>query len=186
MQQSHYLEGQFLISMPNMTDQRFDQSVVYLFLHNNDGAMGIVINKIFPEVNFKKILSELNIMSSQALIDINIHYGGPVEIERGFVLHSTECKNISSLNANNISITSSIKIITDLANGNGPENNIFVLGYAGWGPGQLEYELSKNAWINTPYNKEIMFDKDIKSKRQRALETIGVNLSKLSSNVGNA
>ena len=186
MQNSLHLEGQFLISMPNMADTRFSQAVIYLIMHNNDGAMGIVINKIFPDINFKNIVKELDIKSSQTLADINVHYGGPIEIERGFVVHTIAQKSISRLNTNDIAITSSIEIITELAEGKGPENNIFVLGHAGWGPGQLEHELSKNAWINAPYNKDIMFDKDIKTKWQRALENIGVNLSKLSSIAGNA
>tara|TARA_Y100000994_G_scaffold247101_1_gene251765 strand:- start:11169 stop:11729 length:561 start_codon:yes stop_codon:yes gene_type:complete len=186
MQQSLCLKGQFLISMPNMADPRFSQSIIYLIMHNNDGAMGIVINKIFPDINFEKILAELNINSSHTDANINVHYGGPVEIERGFVLHTKNCKSISTLNRDNIEISSSIEFITDLAQGRGPKNNIFVLGHAGWGPGQLEDELSKNVWINAPYNKDIMFDEDINTKWERSLENIGVTLSKLSSIAGNA
>ena len=126
MQQSLCLKGQFLISMPNMTDPRFSQSIIYLIMHNNDGAMGIVINKIFPDINFEKILAELNINSSHTAANINVHYGGPVEIERGFVLHTKNCKSISTLNRDNIEISSSIEFITDLAQGRGPKNNIFV------------------------------------------------------------
>ena len=182
-----YLEGQLLIATPSMTDPRFEKAVILICAHITEGAMGIIINKLFTDIDFKELLSELEITSKEYTEKLDIYFGGPVELGHGFVLHSKETLFEGSFPINDhISLNTSIDMIRRLATGNGPENALLALGYAGWGAGQLEEELIQNSWLHAPYNTSLVFCTNIKDKWQNALNSIGVKLSTLSDTIGRA
>ncbi len=184
---SAYLEGQLLIAMPAMTDPRFERSVIYVCAHNAEGAMGLVVNKLFDDIVFEELLSQLEITPAESSPQLNIHFGGPVEAQRGFVLHTTEYVGKGTVVVDDqVALTATLDILKELANGSGPKSNMLALGYAGWGPGQLENEFGENAWLHAPFNEDLVFDGDIDTKWQRALNSIGVDLSTLSGTAGRA
>lgn len=181
------LEGQLLIAMPAMTDPRFERSVIYLCAHNSDGAMGLVVNKLFDEFDFEQLLTQLEITPANSSPHLNVHFGGPVEGQRGFVLHTAEYVGEGTVVVDDqIALTATLDILKELANGSGPRNTMLALGYAGWEPGQLEDEIGENAWLHAPFNEALVFDSDIDTKWQRALNSIGVDLSTLSGTAGRA
>ncbi len=185
-----FLTGQLIMSMPAMYDIRFMRAVIYICMHNDDGAMGIVINRLIDDLNFDKVLNQLDIPIKGKLSDndnINIHFGGPVEIGRGFVLHSDDYSKQGTVALDNcIGLTASLDILSDIASGDGPEEKILALGYAGWGPGQLEAEIKENTWLHCPSDADLIFGDDIKNKWHDALSKIGVDISMLSSDAGHA
>lgn len=185
--ESAYLEGQLLIAMPAMTDPRFERSVIYLCAHNAEGAMGLVVNKLFDEIDFDELLDQLEITPSGAAPQLSVHFGGPVEAQRGFVLHTAEYVGKGTVVVDDhVALTATLDILRELAEGKGPRNTLLALGYAGWGPGQLEDEISENAWLHAPFDEALVFDTEIDTKWQRALNSIGVDLSTLSGAAGRA
>jgi putative transcriptional regulator len=182
-----YLEGQLLIAMPAMTDPRFERSVIYVCAHNAEGAMGLVVNKLFEEIDFEELLTQLEITPADSSPQMSIHFGGPVESQRGFVLHTAEYVGKGTVAVDDqVALTATLDILKELANGSGPRSNMLALGYAGWGPGQLEDEITDNAWLNAPFDEALVFDRDVDTKWQRALNSIGVDLSSLSGAAGRA
>lgn len=182
-----YFEGQMLLAMPAMTDPRFERAVIYMCAHNAEGAMGLVINKTLDSIDFRELLGQLEIPVGDAMRDIAVHFGGPVENQRGFVLHSGEYRHAETLMVTDaVGLTATLDILRALARGEGPERSILALGYAGWGPGQLESEIHENAWLSVPYDDELMFAVDDGDKWERAFNSIGVDLSVLSGSAGRA
>ncbi len=183
----HSLAGHFLIAMPGMPDPRFAKSVVFVWTHSPDAAMGVVINRLFGTVSFTDLLSQLNIEAEAPVADLPVHLGGPVEQGRGFVLHSTDVMRQESLNiTGGIALTVSLDILRDIAGGSGPEKVLFALGYAGWGPGQLDQEMQNNGWLTAPADADILFDPDINTKWERAVRLIGIEPAMLSAEAGRA
>ncbi len=181
------LAGQLLVAMPQMQDHRFVRSVIYLCLHNKDGAMGLVLNKVIGSLTLPELLTQLNISSSGLAEAPRIHFGGPVESGRGFVLHSADYTESESLVVgDNLALTATLEILRAIGRGEGPRKSLLALGYAGWGPNQLDGELQQNGWLHVPADEEILFDGEIDSKWQRALGKLGVDLSALSSDAGHA
>lgn len=189
------LEGQFLIAMPSMADSRFEHSVIYLCSHSDQGAMGLVVNQVARHLSLEELLIQLDILNDEDPIrlpdsvrDMNVHKGGPVEVERGFVLHSDDFMlNQSTLTIDNgICLTATLEILRALAQGDGPENAILALGYAGWAPGQLENEIQANGWLTAPADPEILFDPDFEAKWHRALGSMGIDPAMLYSDAGHA
>lgn len=179
--------GQVLLAMPAMSDPRFERAVIYMCAHNDDGAMGIVINKPFDSINFRELLGELDIPTTAAAENIPVHFGGPVENQRGFVLHSKEYSQPETLLVDDrVGLTATVRVLRDLASGDGPERSILALGYAGWGPGQLESEIQQNAWLTVPAREEFLFEITNDEKWERAFNSIGVDLSVLSGSSGRA
>lgn len=179
--------GQVLLAMPAMSDPRFERAVIYMCAHNDDGAMGIVINKPFDSINFRELLGELDIPTTAAAENIPVHFGGPVENQRGFVLHSKEYSQPETLLVDDrVGLTATVRVLRDLASGDGPERSILALGYAGWGPGQLESEIQQNAWLTVPAREEFLFEIANDEKWERAFNSIGVDLSVLSGSSGRA
>ena len=179
--------GQVLLAMPAMTDPRFERSVIYICAHNEDGAMGIVINKTLNSIDFRDLLEELDIPTDPTTRNITVHFGGPVENQRGFVLHSLDYEHAELLVVEGqVSLSATLDILRDLAQGSGPKHSILALGYAGWGPGQLEAEFQENAWLSVPANETLLFDVPNDDKWERAFNSIGVDLSVLSSSSGRA
>jgi putative transcriptional regulator len=182
------LAGHLLIATPVVRDSCFARSVIYLCAHNESGAMGIIINYPVENVHLQDILEQLEI-EHQSLKSrkFPIHFGGPVEANRGFVLHSTDYKTEGSLIAKDgIAVTSNIAVLQDLAAGKGPSQGMLVLGYAGWAPGQLESEIEAGSWITVSANKKIVFDTHNETKWNTAISSLGIDMGHFSTDVGHA
>ncbi len=182
-----YLEGQLLIAMPAMANHRFARTLIYLCAHSPEGAMGLVVNKLMGAMTFPELLSELGVEPPNSKADIRVHFGGPVEPGRGFVLHSRDYLQEDTLEINdNIALTATIDILKEIAVGGGPKRNLLALGYAGWGPGQLENEIQHNAWLNVDPSDDLLFDADLDTKWKRAMQKLGIDFSMLSGLAGRA
>lgn len=182
-----YLTGQLLIAMPNMRDPRFDKSVIYMCVHNADGAMGLVINKEIDSISFPQLLEQLEIDTPESQPGIRIHFGGPVESGRGFVLHSAEYGQSGTIAVDDsIALTATVDILRDIAAQRGPAHCILALGYAGWGPKQLDGELQQNAWLNVAADESLIFGADVGSTWERAIAKIGIDPRLLSGDAGHA
>ncbi len=192
---SDSLEGQFLIAMPNLEDGRFDHSVIYVCSHTEQGAMGLILNQIARHLSLEDLLFQLNILGDENAIrlprrvrEMNVHKGGPVEVERGFVLHSDDyVLDRSTLEINDgICLTATLEILKAMAEGRGPEHAMLALGYSGWAPGQLESEILANGWLTGPASRDIVFDPAFDNKWQRALQSIGIDPAMLFGEAGHA
>ena len=182
-----YLTGNLLLAMPQMQDERFIRSVVYICAHTSDGAMGLVINKIVDSVSFPELLDQLNISSESPSREIRVHFGGPVETGRGFVLHSADFVQDATLVINEyVALTATIDILKSIADGKGPEKSILALGYAGWAPGQLDQEIQSNGWLNLPADNKLVFDNKPENIWESAMGKIGIDFNKLSGQAGHA
>jgi len=189
------LEGQFLIAMPSLREGPFARSVVYMCAHREDGAMGIIINQRAEEIDFGKLLVQLEIVPDSKSIrsggraeDVRVLRGGPVETGRGFVLHSSDYgANDSTVKiADDVCMTATIDILRAIAKGTGPPRAVLALGYSGWSSGQLESEILANGWLTCPADPRLIFDADYDHKYDRALAMLGVNEGMLSSDAGHA
>ncbi len=182
------LNGQLLIAMPGMGDPRFEKSVVFMCAHSEDGALGLIVNKPSPELKFSTLLQQLDVDIGQPVRDIRVHFGGPVEHGRGFVLHTGEYTgNDSTLQVDDsFGMTATLDVLEDIARGSGPEEALLALGYSGWGPGQLEAEILQNGWLTCEASPELVFDGDDGSKWEAALKTLGVDPLTLSATSGRA
>ena len=182
-----YLTGSLLIAMPTMRDPRFARTVIYLCAHNADGAMGLVINRLVGSVTFPDLLRQLGVDTVSVDKEIRVHFGGPVESGRGFVLHSGEYKHDSTLQvASKVALTATVEILRDIAMGRGPKRSLLALGYAGWGPGQLDSEIQANGWLHVDSDERLVFDDDLTNKWERAIGKLGIDISLLSSEAGHA
>ena len=193
--QSRFLTGMFLVAMPGMMDQRFDRAVIYLCAHSDDGAMGIIINKPAEDIVFPELLQQLEIIPEKPSISLpsqagnmKVLRGGPVETSRGFVLHSVPVEPIegSVTAGDEIRLSATIDILKAIARGQGPDEAIFALGYAGWASGQLESEIQDNGWMICPMNRKILFDQEFDTKYIRAMGSLGIDPAMLSPLAGHA
>ena len=181
------LAGQLLVAMPQMADPRFARSVVYLCAHSADGAMGLVVNRLIDSLTFQNLLEQIGVEQSAAADDMPIHFGGPVEASRGFVLHTADYVQDSTLVIeDDIALTATMDVLKAIARGEGPQRRVLALGYAGWGAGQLDAEIQANGWLLVPADLDLVFDDDNDSKWERAMAKIGIDLSLLSSEAGHA
>jgi putative transcriptional regulator len=184
---SGYLTGQFLIAMPQMRDPRFERTVVYMCAHSAEGAMGIVVNRGLDDMTFGDLLDQLEIAPPETADTIRIHFGGPVDSGRGFVLHSTDYMHESSmLVADGVALTATVDVLKAISEGTGPRRRLLALGYAGWGAGQLDDEIRDNAWLNVAADTDILFDEDLPHKWERAIHMLGFDFSALSADAGHA
>ena len=195
MTKGPYLDGQLLIAMPGMSDPRFERSVIYLCVHSEQGAMGIIINKAAPIMSFGELFAQLDIKGEngpvtppQELMDMPVLFGGPVEQGRGFVLHTRDYFTAdSSLPvAGNIALTATVDILHAMASGEGPERAVLALGYAGWAPGQLENEIQHNGWLTCQADDDLVFVLDFDARYAAALKKLGIDPAMLSSDSGHA
>lgn len=189
------LAGQVLIAMPGMEDERFEKSLVYLCAHSSEGAMGLIINKPAPQISFSDLLVRLDIISELEQLnlpveiqDLPVHRGGPVESSRGFVLHSADyaVEDATLHIENEICLTATVDILRSIADGKGPDHALLALGYAGWGPGQLESEIQANGWLTGTGQKDLVFDKGVEERYARALAMLGIDPAMLSGEIGHA
>jgi len=182
-----YLAGQLLIAMPQMQDPRFSRAVVYLCAHSAEGAMGLVVNRLFDGITFSELLKQLGIESTPTCDQIRVHLGGPVEGGRGFVLHSTDYLHESSMVVEQgVALSATVDVLRAIAGGEGPRNSLLALGYAGWSAGQLDAEIRENAWLNVPADDLLLFGRDLDHKWEKAMNKLGVDFALLSADAGHA
>jgi putative transcriptional regulator len=180
------LTGQLLVAMPHMADPRFARSVVYLCAHSGEGAMGLVVNRLIDSLTFESLLEQLGVEAS-APADMQVHFGGPVESSRGFVLHTTDYFQDSTLLIDDeIALTATVDVLKAIAAGEGPKRRVLALGYAGWAEGQLDAEIQANGWLLVPADLDLVFGNENETKWARSLAKIGVDLTLLSSEAGHA
>jgi putative transcriptional regulator len=182
------LTGKLLIAMPGMGDARFDHSVIYLAAHSDEGAMGLIVNKPTPGVSLADVLDQLPVTATGEMPKLAVHFGGPVEVERGFVLHSAEYKSaMQTLEIDGgFALTATLDILEDIATGGGPEQALLTLGYAGWGPSQLERELAMNGWLTCDASRSLVFGLPDDEKWAAAVNSLGVDPTGLSAAAGRA
>jgi putative transcriptional regulator len=190
-----YLDGQMLIAMPSMGDERFARSVIYVCAHSTEGAMGIVVNQPAAHISFLDLLVQLDVIPAADVIQlpsqagaVKVLKGGPVDTQRGFVLHSSDfvIENSTLPIDEGICLTATLDILKAIARGDGPRSAILALGYAGWAPGQLENEIQHNGWLHCSADAELIFGQDTDGKYLKALEKIGIDPGMLSSEAGHA
>lgn len=174
--------------MPKMGDPRFSRSVIYLCAHSEEGAMGLIVNKPAADMRLKELLDHLGIDCGTQVSDQRVHIGGPVEHARGFVLHSADYESPQGTMKveDDVSMTATLDILERIAAGAGPRQSMLALGYAGWGPGQLEAELARNSWLTAEPSNELLYGRANESKWTAALRSIGVDPVTLSSQSGRA
>ncbi len=181
------LKGHFLIAMPEMADFNFSHTVTCISEHTHRGALGIIINRVLPTVSGKTIFDELKLESAPGSESIPIHIGGPVHANEIFILHGPPFEWESCLMiTEKLAMSNSMDIIAAIAAGEGPEAFVISLGCAGWGPGQLESEITQNAWLTCPVAIEVVFSEPIESRWERTVKMIGINPALLSSTPGHA
>jgi putative transcriptional regulator len=171
-----------------MGDPRFDKSVVFMCAHSEEGAMGLVVNNPSDEIGFVDLLEQLGIERGPNAILLPVHLGGPVELGRGFVLHSRDYgRDGATLDVNDaFGMTATLEVLEDLAQGRGPQSALLALGYAGWGPGQLESEIQRNGWLTCDATKDLVFGTADADKWSAALKELGVDAKLLSGTAGRA
>ncbi len=187
MKQTNYFNNQFIIAMPGLSEPNFFHTVTYLCQHNSEGALGIVINRS-ANMKLGEVFQQMDIKVTSLLApEIMVYAGGPVQKDRGFVLHTSgESWDVSMNVSDTISLTTSRDIIEAIAEDKGPDNYIVALGYAGWGQGQIEKEFLENAWLHTPFSKNILFDSPINYRWQEAAKEIGIDINLLTVNAGHS
>ncbi len=187
MSEEIYLANHFLIAMPSLEDGNFSQSVTFICEHDDNGALGITINRP-SEFSLAEIFSQLQIATKEGGVNNQtVLNGGPVQTERGFILHTPAGQWDSSLKVtDNIAVTTSQDIMQAIANNEGPEKSLLALGYAGWGPGQLEYEIAENTWLSCPATEDILFNTPIEKRWTAAAMLLGIDLQLLSNQTGHA
>jgi putative transcriptional regulator len=179
-------KNQFLVAMPGLQDENFDHSVTLMCEHNDDGAIGLVINRPI-ELTFSEMMGQMGLEFDEADAERPIYWGGPVQPERGFVVHRKpagweSCMEVSD----NLYISTSRDILRAIGLGDGPKEYIVVLGYAGWGAGQLENEVLSNSWLNTPVDQSILFHTPARDRWQAATRLLGVDVTQISTGAGHA
>jgi len=181
------LKGKILIAMPDMADARFSRGVIVMLEHGPEGAMGVMINHLITEVEFHDLLDQLEIpVTDENVKDYPVFFGGPVELGRGFVLHSTDIMLAHSMSLKPIGVTTSMEMLGLIATGGGPKDSIFCLGYTGWSAGQLDEEIRQNAWLHAPLDADILFKMPVEKRWEAALASVGIDPGYLSSTAGRA
>ncbi|MEL6887127.1 MAG: YqgE/AlgH family protein [Pseudomonadota bacterium] len=182
------LTGKLLVAMPGMGDPRFERSVILICAHSQEGAMGLIINKPAQDVDLGALLAQLEIDADPSLAGLTVHIGGPVETSRGFVLHSPDYRSrLQTLPIGDaFGMTATLDVLEDIARGEGPGDALVMLGYAGWGAGQLEGEIARNGWLTVEADAGLVFDTEDEAKWAAALATLGIDPLGLSGMAGRA
>lgn len=182
-----YLEGKLLIAMPGIGDPRFERSVIFLCSHTAEGAMGLIVNKPLPEMTLATLLDQLDIEPQASVTNLPVFRGGPVETSRGFVLHSDDFAQETTVSVSDgIALTATIDMLKALAKGTGPDEAIIALGYAGWAPGQLDKELTRNGWLAADASRALIFGTTHEDMWPAAIATMGFEVGQLSAETGHA
>ncbi len=174
-----FLTGKCLIATPQMEDERFENTLVYICSHGKDGAMGFIVNRKLKDFSFSDLAVKLPITPNVNLDSMFLYQGGPIDKIRGFVLHSSEYLKPGTLKIDNeIAVSSSLDVLTDIAYGVGPKNNLIALGYSGWEPSQLEQEIKHNHWFITDASQDLLFNTPDELKWEKALDETGIDFSR--------
>ncbi|MBY0431495.1 MAG: YqgE/AlgH family protein [Rhodospirillales bacterium] len=182
-----YLAGQMLIAMPTMRDPRFVRTVIYICAHTAEGAMGLVVNRRLEALTFPDLLDQLGIEPTTYCDPIRIHFGGPVEAGRGFVLHSTDyIQDTTMMVDENVALTATVDVLKAIAEGRGPRHSMLALGYAGWSPGQLDSEIRENVWLVGNADDNLLYGENIERKWEQAIANLGIDCTMLSGEAGHA
>jgi len=182
------LTHHFLIAMPSLKyDPNFGQSLTYICEHNENGAMGLIVNQPL-DLDIRELFAQMQIpFDTKTELEQSVYCGGPVDSERGFILHQPSGEWEASIQIQDeVNISTSRDILRAMASGNGPEKTLTALGYAGWAGGQLEQEMAQNSWLSCPANAQILFDTPVEQRLQAAAQLIGVDLGRISSQAGHA
>ncbi len=188
------LEGQFLVAMPDMADERFTDTVIYLFGHTSDGAMGLVVNQSLPEMNLGTVLDQIEVGDPDmvarlpdAVRERPVLRGGPVERARGFVVHTADYTSANTYSTTNgVGVTATLDILEAMAFGPEPKSSLLALGCCGWAAGQLDREILENTWLTLPYSSEILFELPLEERYGAALATLRITRASLSQEAGHA
>lgn len=182
-----YLAGQLLVATPVINAGCFQKSVVYIFTHNDDGAMGLIINQPLELINYSSLVEGMDLPKGVGEGELPVYFGGPLERARGFVIHSNDYQRDFTLaRSGELAVTASSAILTDITNEKGPENAVLCVGYAGWQAGQLEAEIESNSWITVPATNQLVFGTDDELKWATASKSLGVDMAFFSTTVGHA
>lgn len=189
------LRGQFLVAMPEMGDERFADTVIYMVGHGDEGAMGLVVNQAVDDIRFADILDQLGLQKTGEPIrlppsvrDREVLRGGPMQRGRGFVLHSPDYFHADNTYevSDEVCLTATLDVLRAMASGHEPANAVFALGYCGWAPGQLENELSHNGWLTVPFSRSLLFGTPLAQRYDTALSQLGITRASLSGAAGHA
>lgn len=184
---SGYMTGRLLVAMPTIGDPRFEKTVIYMCAHSEEGAMGLVVNKLLGALTVSQLMSQLSLDASPLTAQMPVHFGGPVETGRGFVLHSADHVYEGTLKIDeHVALTATMDVLKAISAGHGPRRALMALGYAGWGPGQLDQEIQANGWLQVPADEDLVFDTALDDMWERALGRLGVDRLTLSSESGHA
>ncbi|WP_113159862.1 YqgE/AlgH family protein [Brucella pseudogrignonensis] len=192
-QEQGFLNGQFLLAMPGMNDERFARAVIYICAHSEEGAMGFIINQLQP-VGFPDLLRQIGVIDDENLIvlpsraqNMIVRNGGPVDRTRGFVLHTDDYMVDSTMPVSeDVCLTATVDILRAIYGGGGPAQALMTLGYSGWSPGQLDMEFAENGWLACPAPMDMLFDSDIAGKYDRLMARMGIDVTRLVSEAGHA
>ena len=187
MKYNKYLAGNIICALPQLNDVFFSKSLIYITHHNRDGAVGIILNYKIMNVDGSELFDKLDINMSEKIKKFSIHIGGPMNQNNGFILHSREYKTVDTIKiSKDVNLTCTKQIIEDIACNKGPKKYFISLGYAGWGPGQLEQEFINNSWVVLNEKLDLIFDLEVSKKYESAMKYTGIDFSKFSSLSGNA
>ncbi len=187
MSDPRYLVGQLLLAMPGMGDPRFDHAAIAMCVHDENGALGLVVNHIYDGLTVRKVLEQLDVDPGAVPEDVPVFAGGPVEPTRGFVLHSLDYNSGATLQVGNAwGLTTTLDVLKEIADGKGPAKWLLALGYTGWGEGQLDAELTQHGWLNAPTPPEFIFDTPFEERWPQAFAALGVDVGQLSATAGRA
>lgn len=187
MEEPRYLVGQLLLAMPGMGDDRFDHAAIAMCVHDENGALGLVVNHIYDGLTVREVMSQLDVDPLDLPDDLPVYAGGPVEPGRGFVLHSLDYGGQGTLQvADAWALTATLDILKDIAAGKGPSKWLLALGYSGWGEGQLDAELTRHGWLTAPVPANLVFDTPVEDRWPQAFATLGIDVGQLSAVSGNA
>jgi len=187
-EKGQYLDGRFLVATTQIQESCFYRCVIYLCVHSAEGAMGMIVNHVLPDIDYREIMEQLKIdVPDPIKLEHPVYLGGPVEAIRGLVIHSPDYEIADTQHlAFDIAVTANLQVLRDIAEGKGPKKHLLTLGYAGWAPGQLEAEIEANSWISVDADAAILFDTKNEEKWERAADSVGVDMFKLSGDVGHA
>jgi putative transcriptional regulator len=183
-----YLQGRLLVATPNIVGSHFQHSVILMCAHSAEGAMGIIINHTLDNIFYSDLFEQLGLPTTALTVNPTVHYGGPVEVNRGFVIYEHDERYLKEamLVVGNVAISGSLGVLKAISEDSGPKRCLLALGYAGWGPKQLEAEIEENSWISVPLNSDLIFDQSQEEKWERAAQLQGIDLRKFSTMAGHA
>lgn len=172
-----FVQGRLLVAAPSMSDPRFTHAVIYMVSHDAESAFGLIVNRPLGAGPLDKLLKGFGLLPGQAQGDVTLRFGGPVQPDALYVLHSSDWRGKSTFGfTGGLAVTATPEVLKAIAAGGGPRRHLFIVGYAGWGPGQLEREMAQEDWLSAPADLDLIFDNDDATKWDRAIAEAGITL----------